>query len=378
MFTLTEQQELIRNLVREFAVSQVAPIACEIDDEARWPAETIKAMTALDLMGIPFPEQYGGSGGDYLSYIITVEELSRACASTGVILSAHISLAGAPIYQFGTEAQKQQYLPDLAAGRKLGAFCLTEPAAGTDAASQTTVAELDGDDYVLNGGKCFITNGDHAETFIVLAMTDKAKGTKGISAFIVEKAFAGVSVGKHERKMGIRAAHTTEVLFRNARVPKANLLGKEGDGFKIAMVTLDGGRIGIAAQALGIAQASLDESIKWAKERQQFGKPIAANQAIQFMIADMAVQVQAARHLVYHAATLKGEGKPYSKEAAMAKLFAAETAMQQSIKAVQIHGGYGYIKGTTVERLMRDAKITEIYEGTSEVQRMVISASVLR
>jgi butyryl-CoA dehydrogenase len=378
MFNLSEQQELIRNLVREFAAEQVAPIAAEIDDEARWPEETLKAMKELDLMGIPFPEQYGGSGGDYLSYIITVEELSRACASTGVILSAHISLGSSPIYQFGTEEQKLKYMPDLASGRKLGAFCLTEPGAGTDAASQTTTAVLDGDHYILNGAKCFITNGDHADTFIVMAMTDKSKGTKGISAFIVEKTFPGVSVGKHERKMGIRAAHTTEVLFRDARIPKANLLGKEGEGFKVAMMTLDGGRIGIAAQALGIAQAALDESIKWAKERQQFGKPIAANQAIQFMIADMALKVQAARHLVYHAATLKDEGKPYSKEAAMAKLFAAETAMQQSIKAVQIHGGYGYIKGTTVERLMRDAKITEIYEGTSEVQRMVIAAAALR
>ena len=378
MYTLNEQQQLIRNMAQEFAAQQVAPIACEIDDEARWPAETLEAMKELDLLGIPFPEEYGGSGGDYLSYILVVEELSRACASTGVILSAHISLASWPIYHFGTEAQKRQYLPDLTSGRKLGAFCLTEPAAGTDAASQTTTAVLDGDCYVLNGAKCFITNGDHAETFIVFAMTDKSKGTKGISAFIVEKAFAGVSVGKHERKMGIRAAHTTEVILRDVRVPKENLLGKEGEGFKVAMMTLDGGRIGIAAQALGIAQAALDESVKWAKERQQFGKPIAANQALQFMIADMATQVQAARHLVYHAATLKDAGKPYSKEAAMAKLFAAETAMQQSVKAVQIHGGYGYIKGTTVERLMRDAKITEIYEGTSEVQRMVIAASALK
>jgi butyryl-CoA dehydrogenase len=378
MFTLNEQQQLIRNMAQEFAAQYVAPIACEIDDEAKWPAETLAAMKELDLLGIPFPEQYGGSGGDYLSYILVVEELSRACASTGVILSAHISLASWPIYHFGSEATKQKYLPDLTSGRKLGAFCLTEPAAGTDAASQTTTAVADGDHYVLNGTKCFITNGDHAETFILFAMTDKAKGTKGITAFVVEKAFEGVSVGKHERKMGIRAAHTTEVILRDVRVPKENMLGKEGEGFKVAMMTLDGGRIGIAAQALGIAQAALDESVKWAKERQQFGKPIAANQALQFMIADMATQVQAARHLVYHAATLKDEGKPYSKEAAMAKLFAAETAMQQSVKAVQIHGGYGYIKGTTVERLMRDAKITEIYEGTSEVQRMVIAASALK
>jgi butyryl-CoA dehydrogenase len=378
VFTLTEEQELIRNTAREFAAQYCAPIAAEVDDEAKWPEESVAAMAELGLMGVPYPEKYGGAGADYLSYTVAVEEISRACASTGVILSAHVSLACWPIYHFGTEEQKLQYLPDMTSGAKLGAFCLTEAGAGTDAGSQTTIAVPDGDSYILNGSKVFITNGDKAEVFIVFAMTDKAKGTKGICAFIVEKAFPGVAVGKHERKMGIRGAHTTEILLRDVRVPAANRLGKEGDGFKIAMATLDGGRIGIAAQALGIAQAALDESVKWAKERQQFGKPLAANQAIQFMIADMATQVQAARHLVYHAATLKDEGKPYSKEASMAKLFAAETAMQQAVKAVQIHGGYGYIKGTTAERLMRDAKITEIYEGTSEVQRMVIAANCLK
>jgi len=378
MFSLTEEQELIRNTAREFAQQYCAPIANEVDDEAKWPTESVAAMAELGLMGIPFPEKYGGAGSDNLSYAIAIEEISRVCASTGVILSAHTSLGTWPIYHFASEEVKMQYLPRMCSGELLGAFCLTEAGAGTDAAAQTTVAVEDGDHFVLNGAKVFITNGDHADIFIVFAMTDKSKGTKGITAFVVEKAWAGVSVGKHERKMGIRGAHTTEILFHDVRVPKTHMLGKVGDGFKVAMMTLDGGRIGIAAQALGIAQAALDESVKWAKERQQFGKPIAANQAIQFMIADMATQVQASRHLVYHAATLKDEGKPYSKEASMAKLFAAETAMQQSIKAVQIHGGLGYIKGTVAERLMRDAKITEIYEGTSEVQRMVIAGAALR
>jgi butyryl-CoA dehydrogenase len=378
MFDLTEEQELIRKSAMEFAAQHCAPIAARIDEEAEWPTESVAVMAELGFMGICLPEQYGGGGADHLSYALVVEEISRACASTGVILSAHVSLASWPIAHFGTEEQKQRYLPGMTSGKKLGAFCLTEANAGTDAASQTTVAVRRGDHYVLDGSKVFITNGDKADVFLVFAMTDKAKGTKGISAFIVEKGFPGISVGKHERKMGIRGAHTTEIVLKDARIPLQNLLGKEGEGFKVAMMTLDGGRIGIAAQALGIAQAALDCSVSWAKERKQFEKPIAANQAIQFYIADMATQVQAARHLVYHAATLKDQGKPYSKEAAMAKLFAAETAMQQSIKAVQIHGGIGYIKGTVAERLMRDAKITEIYEGTSEVQKMVIAAAALR
>lgn len=378
MFRLTEEQELIRKTAREFAQEYCAPIAVEIDEEARWPEESVAAMAELGLMGIPFPEAYGGAGADHLSYILAVEEISRVCASTGVILSAHTSLCTWPIFKFGSEEVKQRYLPRLCAGEWLGAFCLTEAGAGTDAAAQTTTAVRDGDHYVLNGSKVFITNGDKADVFVVFAMTDKSKGTRGISAFVVEKSFPGVAVGKHENKMGIRAAHTTEILLRDVRVPAGNLLGEEGQGFKIAMMTLDGGRIGIAAQALGIAQAALDESVKWAKERHQFGRPIAANQAIQWMIADMATQVQAARHLVYHAAWLKDQGEPHTREASMAKLFAAETAMQQTIKAVQIHGGIGYIKGTTVERLMRDAKITEIYEGTSEVQRMVIAGSLLK
>ncbi len=378
MFRLTEEQKLVRQAAREFAERYCAPIAAEIDEAARWPAESVAAMAQLDLMGIPFPEEYGGAGADTLSYILAVEEISRVCASTGVILSAHTSLATWPIYQFGSEDVKRRYLPKLCSGEWLGAFCLTEAGAGTDAAAQTTTAVRDGDHYVLNGTKVFITNGGKADVLIVFAMTDKSQGTRGISAFVVEKSYPGVSVGNEESKMGIRGSNTTEILLKDVRVPAGNLLGKEGQGFKIAMMTLDGGRIGIAAQALGIAQAALEESVKWARERKQFGRPIAANQAIQWMIADMATQVQAARHLVYHAAWLKDQGQPHSREAAMAKLFASETAMQQTVKAVQIHGGIGYIKGTTVERLMRDAKITEIYEGTSEVMRMVIAGHQLR
>jgi len=378
MFALTEEQELIRKTAREFALQYAAPRAVEVDEEALWPAESIAAMGELGLMGIPFPEEYGGAGADHLSYILAVEEIARACASTAIILSAHTSLCAWPIFRFGTEEQKRTYLPRLLSGQWLGAFAMTEAGAGSDAAAQKSVAVRDGDFYVLNGTKVFITNGDKADLFIVFAMTDPSQGTRGISAFIAEKGTPGLVVGKLEKKMGMRGAHTTEILLRDCRIPAANLLGREGEGFKIAMATLEGGRIGVGAQALGIAQAALDESIKWAKERVQFGRPIAANQAIQWMIADMATQVQAARHLVYHAAWLKDQGKPCGKEAAMAKLFASETAMQQTIKAVQIHGGIGYIKGTTVERLMRDAKVTEIYEGTSEVQRMVISGSVLR
>ena len=377
MFSLTEEQELSRQAAREFAAQYCAPIAQDIDDEARWPAESVAKMAELGFFGVPYPEEYGGAGADFMSFTLIGEEISRACASTSVILGAHASLTAWPIFHFGTDAQKAKYLPDLMTGAKLGAFCLTESGAGSDSASQSTEAVLDGDHYVLNGNKVFITNGNHADIFIVFAMTDKSRGTRGISAFIVEKAFGGVSVGKHERKMGIRAAHTNEMVFKDVRIPKENILAKAGTGFRVAMMTLDSGRIGVAAQGLGIAQAALDESIKWAKQRNQFGKPIAANQGIQWMIADMATQVQATRHLVYHAAALKDKGKPYRMEAAMAKLFASETAMQTTIKAVQIHGGIGYIKGTVVERLMRDAKITEIYEGTSEVQRMVIASQVL-
>lgn len=377
-FKLTEEQELLRKSVREFAEQYLEPIAGELDEESRYPAEIVAKLAEMDWMGIPYPQEYGGAGADYLSYVITVEEISRSCASTGVILSAHTSLACGPIYQYGTEEQKQKYLVPLCKGEKLGAFCLTEPGAGTDAGAGTTTAVLDGNEYVLNGTKTFITNGPVADIFIVFAKTDKTKGTRGISAFIVPKDAPGLKVGKHENKMGIRASQTSEIIFKDCRIPKENLLGEEGKGFRIAMETLDGGRIGIAAQALGIAQAALDEAIKYSKERVQFGKPICSNQAIQWMIANMATDIQAARFLTYYAAWCKDNGLPYTKEAAMAKLFAAETASRHTSKAVQIHGGYGYIKGYKVERLMRDAKITEIYEGTSEVQRMVIAGNLLR
>ncbi|MFZ7101052.1 MAG: acyl-CoA dehydrogenase [Peptococcaceae bacterium] len=377
-FQLTEEQELIKQMAREFAETEVKPIAAEIDKNHRFPVETMEKLKDLSLMGVVIPEEYGGSGADAVSYMIVIEELSRACASTGIIVATHTSLCCYPILEFGTEEQKQKYLIPLASGEKLGAFALTEPGAGTDAASQQTVAVPDGDDYVLNGSKCFITNGGYADVFIVMAMTDKSKGTKGISAFIVEKDFPGFSVGQTEDKLGIKGSSTTEIIFQDCKVPKANLLGQEGQGFKIAMKSLDVGRIGVGAQALGIAQACLDEAVKYAKDRQQFGKPIASFQAIQWMLADMATKVQCARHLIYHAAWLKENKLPFAAEAAMAKLYASETAMEASIKAIQIHGGHGYTTNYPVERFMRDAKITEIYEGTSEVMRMVIAGNLLR
>ncbi|MGL5479522.1 MAG: acyl-CoA dehydrogenase [Clostridium sp.] len=377
-FQLTREQELVRQMVREFANNEVKPIAAEIDETERFPMENVKKMAELGMMGIPFPKEYEGAGGDTLSYILAVEELSKVCGTTGVILSAHTSLCGAVINQFGKPDQKAKYLPDLASGRKVGAFGLTEPGAGTDAAGQQTTAVLDGDNYILNGSKIFITNGGVAETFIIFAMTDKSKGTKGISAFIVEKAFPGFSIGKVEDKLGIRASSTTELIMENCIVPKENLLGQEGRGFGIAMKTLDGGRIGIAAQALGIAEGALEEAVNYMKERKQFGRPLSAFQGLQWMIAEMDTKVEAARFLVYKAATLKEAGLPYSVEAARAKLYAAEVAMDVTTKAVQIFGGYGYTKEYPVERMMRDAKITEIYEGTSEVQKMVIAGSKLR
>ncbi len=377
-FQLNEDQRLIQAMVKEFAANEVAPIAAEIDREHRFPAELIPQLAELNLLGVPFPEEVGGAGSDYLSYTIVVEELSRVCASTGVIVSAHTSLGTWPIYQFGTTAQKEKYLPGLTSGQKLAAFALTEPGAGTDAAAGKTTAILDGDAYVLNGSKIFITNGGYADVYVVTAMTDTTKGTKGISAFIVEKNAPGFSVGEKEHKLGIKGSSTTPLYFSDCRIPKDALLGKEGEGFKIAMMTLDGGRIGIAAQALGIAQGAYDAAVKYAKERVQFGKPISAQQAIQWMIADMATEIDAARLLVYRAAWNKDNGLPYSKEAAMAKLFAAETASRVASKAIQIHGGYGYTENYPVERALRDAKITEIYEGTSEVQRMVIAANSLR
>ena len=377
-FNLTEEQQLIKQNAREFALENVEPIAAELDRTGRYPAETIKKLTELDFMGMPYPVEYGGAGADYLSYVLVVEELSRACASTGIIYSAHCSLATWPIYKWGTEELKQKYLVPMCKGEKLGAFALTEPGAGTDAGSGTCTATLDGDEYILNGTKCFITNGGVADVYTVFALTNPSLGVKGISCFVVDANLPGFEIGKHEEKMGIRGSQTTDLIFKKCRIPKANLIGKEGRGFGMAMATLDGGRVGVAAQALGIAQAALDEAVKFAKERVQFGKPIATKQAIQWMLADMATQIQAARLLTYHAAALKGEDKPFSMEAAMAKMFASEAADFVCNKAIQIHGGYGYIKDFKVERLYRDAKICTIYEGTNEVQRMVISGSVLR
>ena len=377
-FGLTREQELVRQMVREFAVNEVKPIAAEIDETERFPMENVKKMAELGMMGIPFPKELGGAGGDVLSYIITVEELSKVCGTTGVIVSAHTSLCASLLYENGTPSQKEKYLIPLAKGEKIGAFGLTEPGAGTDAAGQQTTAVLDGDNYILNGSKIFITNGGVADTFIVFAMTDKSQGTRGISAFIVEKDFPGFSIGKKEDKLGIRASSTTELIFENCIVPKENLIGKEGKGFGIAMKTLDGGRIGIAAQALGIAEGAYEEAVKYMKERKQFGRPLSAFQGLQWMIAEMETKIEAAKLLVYKAAWLKQNKLPYSVDAAKAKLFAAEVAMDVTTKAVQIHGGYGYTKEYPVERMMRDAKITEIYEGTSEVQKMVIAGAALR
>jgi butyryl-CoA dehydrogenase len=377
-FQLSREQELVRKMVRAFAEREVKPLAAETDAHHRFPAETVAKLKRYGLTGMLVPKQYGGAGADELAYAIAVEELSRVCATTGVIVSAHNSLALWPLLRFGTEEQKERFLRPLADGRKLGAFALTEPNAGTDAAGQQTRAVLDGEEWVLTGSKVFITNGGEADTYVVFAMTDKSKGTRGISAFVVERPTPGFAIGKIESKMGIRGSSTAELIFDGCRLPKDNLLGKPGEGFKIAMATLDGGRIGIAAQALGIAQGALDESVKYTRQREQFGKPIARQQALQFMMADMETRVQAARHLVYHAAWCKAAGRPYGKEAAMAKLFASETAMWVTERAVQLHGGYGYTSDYPVERMMRDAKITEIYEGTSEVQRMVISAALLK
>jgi butyryl-CoA dehydrogenase len=377
-FSLTKEQEMVRKLLKEFSENEVKPIAAEVDEAERFPRETVEKMARYDIMGIPFPKKYGGAGGDNISYAIAVEELSKVCGTTGVILSAHTSLGAHPIYQYGTEEQKMKYLVPLAKGEKLGAFGLTEPNAGTDSSAQQTVAVLDGDNYILNGSKVFITNGGEADIYVVFAMTDKSKGNKGISTFIVEKDFKGFSIGKKEEKLGIRGSSTTELIFENCVVPKENLLGEVGKGFGIAMQTLDGGRIGIAAQALGIAEGALDECVKYMKERKQFGKPLSSFQGLQWMIADMATRVEASKLLVYNAADKKDKKLPFSTEAAMAKLFAAETAMEVTTKAVQIFGGYGYTRDYPVERMMRDAKITEIYEGTSQVQKMVIAAKVLK
>ena len=377
-FNTTDRQNLFLQMIREFAEKEVKPLAAEVDETERFPMETVEKMAKLGIMGIPVPKEYGGAGADNVLYTMAVEELSRVCATTGVIVSAHTSLCCAPILEHGTEAQKQKYLPKLASGEWIGAFGLTEPNAGTDASAQQTTAVKEGDHYVLNGSKIFITNASAANIFIVMAMTDKSKGTKGISAFIVERDFPGFSIGKKEKKMGIRGSATCELIFENCIVPAENLLGAEGKGFGIAMKTLDGGRIGIASQALGIAQGAMDETVRYVKERKQFGRPLAKFQNMQFQLADMQTRIEASRLLVRKAAFRKDRKDNYSADAAMAKLFAAETAMEMTTKAVQYHGGYGYTREYPVERMMRDAKITEIYEGTSEVQRMVIAGKLLK
>ena len=372
-FGYSKEHVLLRELYRKFAETEVKPLAEELDEEERFPVETVEKLARYGFMGIPFPKEYGGAGGDYLAYSMAVEELAKVCGTTAVVVSAHTSLCAAPIYMFGTEEQKQKYLVPLAKGEKLGAFGLTEPSAGTDASMQQTTAVLDGDSYVLNGTKVFITNAGYADTYVVIAMTDKSKGTRGISAFIVEKDTPGFTIGKKERKMGIRGSATCELIFENCRIPKENLLGKEGQGFKVAMQTLDGGRIGIASQALGIAEGAIDECIKYVMERKQFGKKIGQMQNTQFELADMATKVEAAKLLVYEAACEKDAHRPFSHLSAMAKYLAAITASDVTRRCVQLYGGYGYTREYPIERMMRDAKITEIYEGTSEVQKIVIA-----
>lgn len=375
-FVLSKEHQMLRKMYREFAENEVKPLAAEVDETEEFPVETVKKLGKLGMMGIYFPKEYGGAGADVLAYSMAVEELAKVCGTTAVIVSAHTSLCCAPIFENGTEEQKMKYLPKLCSGEWIGAFGLTEPNAGTDASGQQTTAVLEGDHYVLNGSKIFITNAGYADVFVVAAMTDTKKGNHGISAFIVEKSFPGFSVGKHEKKMGIRGSSTSELIFEDCIVPKENLLGKEGEGFKIAMKTLDGGRIGIASQALGLGEGAIEEAIKYTKERVQFGRRISQFQNTQFQLADMHTRMQAAQYLVYAAAMKKQNHEPYSMDAAMAKLFAAEAASDVTRRAVQLFGGYGYTREYPVERMMRDAKITEIYEGTSEVQRMVIASAL--
>jgi len=377
-FSLTEEQQMFKKMVRDFSENEIKPTASIRDEQEYFDRSLFEAMGELGLTGIPWPEEYGGAGVDYLSYIIAVEELSRVDASIGVTLSAHVSLASWPIYKFGTEEQKQKYLRPLAEGKRLGAFALTENSAGSDAANLKTRAVLNEDEYILNGNKIFTTNGEVADTYVVFASTQPEHKHKGISAFIVEKGTPGFTFGKKEKKMGIRASTTVELIFDQVRIPKENLLGKEGDGFKIAMMTLDGGRNGIAAQAVGIAQGALDEALNYAKERIQFGKSIAKQQAIQFKLADMDTKTEAARLLTYQSAWLEDNGLPFSKYSAMAKLMAGDVAMEVTTEAVQVFGGYGYTRDYPVERMMRDAKITQIYEGTNEIQRVVIANILLK
>ena len=375
-FELSREHKLLQKMMADFTEHEVKPIAAETDKTCAYPAENIEKLFDLGVMGICVPKQYGGAGCDALASAICIEELSKQCASTGDIVATHNGLCCAPILEHGTEEQKARYLPMLTTGHHVGAFALTEPNAGSDASKGQTEAKLEGDHYVMNGSKIFITNGYVADVFVVFAMTDKSKGTRGISAFIVEKDFPGFSVGKHEEKMGLHGSPTAEIVFQDCIVPKENLLGQEGKGFKIAMMTLDGGRIGIAAQALGLGEGAVNEAVKYTKERVQFGKRISQFQNTQFQLADMHTRMQAAQFLVYSAACKKQVHEHYSMDAAMAKLFAAEAASDVTRRAVQLFGGYGYTREYPVERMMRDAKITEIYEGTSEVQRMVISGSM--
>ena len=379
-FVMDREHQLLRKMYREFAENEVKPLAAEIDEEERFPEETVKKMAKLGMMGLYFPKEYGGAGADILAYAMAVEEMARVCTTTSVALSAHVSLCTAPIFENGTEEQKKKYMPKLCSGEWLGAFGLTEPGAGTDAQGQQTVAVLDesGENYILNGSKIFITNAGYADVFIVIAVTGTiinkhGRKEKEISAFIVERTDPGFSVGKHEKKMGIRGSSTCELIFEDCVIPKDRMLGKKGKGFQLAMKTLDGGRIGIAAQAVGIAEGAIEETIKYTKERMQFGKRISQFQNTQFQLADMQAKTQAAQYLVYAAACKKQNHEPYSMDAAMAKLFAAETASDVTRRCLQLFGGYGYTREYPIERMMRDAKITEIYEGTSEVQRMVIS-----
>lgn len=377
-FTYSREQEMVKKMLKEFAENEIAPISAEIDEKAEYPYETIAKLGALGLMGMPFPQEYGGAGTDYLTYIMAIEEISKVDASHGVIIQTHNALCCWPIFTYGTEEQKRKYLPELLAGQKLGAFGLTEPNAGTDAAGTQTKAVLDGDEWILNGSKIFISGGGIADVYIIMAMTDKTKGTKGISAFIVEKGTPGFTAPKHENKMGIRGSIAAELVFEDCRIPKENLLGQLGKGFKVAMSSLDVGRLGIAAQALGIAQGAFDQTVLYMKQRKQFGKTLDKFQALAFEMASMKTRIDGARYLLYDACNTRDRGLPATVSAAEAKLACSEAAMYVATKAVQFHGGYGYIKDYPVERMMRDAKITEIYEGTSEVMKMVMAGDIFK
>jgi len=378
MLNFSDEQIMLRDTVREFARNEIEPRAAEIDRTMEFPADNIRKMGELGFLGVPFPPEYGGGGFDTLSFALMIEELARACGATTLSVAAHCSLCCAPINMFGTEAQKQKYLPDLLAGKKVGSFCLSEPASGSDAGAMTTTATRDGNFYILHGAKMWVTNGGYAGTYVVFAKTNPEAGTRGISAFIVEREFPGITIGKKENKLGLRASDTRQISFDNCKVPASNLLGKENEGFKYAMQILDGGRIGIGAMAVGLAQAAFEKAAAYSKERKAFGQQIAEFQAIRWYLADMATEIHAARLMVHDAAQLKDAGKPFVKEAAMAKLFASEMAMRACNKAIQVFGGYGYIMDYPVERYWRDCKLTEIGEGTSEVQRLVISREVLK